>query len=243
MSETTTDPCEHQINAAAWVLGALDESDVPGYAAHVDTCRHCQTEIAKLTMVRDALPLASEQIAPPPQLGDRIMAIVSAEAELLRAAGPQADRPAAADVSRRGRRGAWLGGWRLAALGAAVLAVGLVIGGVVSSSGGGERHVTTSAHVTVPGARAVLVVDGTRARLRMTGMPIPPEGRVYEVWVLRDGSKRPTPTNALFSVRSSGAGDVGVPAPLHAGDQVLVTAERSGGSNVPTSPPVIAVQA
>jgi anti-sigma-K factor RskA len=239
MSDQTHDACELQINASAWVLGALDESDVADYAAHVDGCTVCRAEIAQLQMVTDALPLASEQIAPPPALADRIMAVVSSEAQLLRAAGPQADRPPerAAGMKRSG----WLSGWRLAGVGLAALAVGIVVGTSLSG-GGSERHVT-QAQVTLSGAHATLVVQGTRARLEMTGMPNPPSGKVYEVWIQHGAAKQPTPTDALFTVRASGHGDVTVPDPVHAGDHVLVTAERSGGSDVPTSAPVITAQA
>ncbi len=52
-------------------------------------------------MVADTLPLAAVQVAPPPELKDRIMSAVRAEAEVLQAAGPEADvvarEPAAAE--------------------------------------------------------------------------------------------------------------------------------------------------
>jgi hypothetical protein len=240
MTDPMPDPCPQQINVASWVLGALDESASAAYGEHVDGCPFCQAEIAKLQMVNDALPLASEQIAPPPALGDRIMAIVSAEAELLRAAGPEADRPPVARRART-RRWSWLTGWRLAPVGLAVLAAGLVIG--ISLSGQGTSRHVSQAQVTIAGARARLVVQGSRARLQMTGMPIPPDGKVYEVWILRHATKRPLPTDALFTVSSRGAGEVAVPKAVHDGDSVLVTAEPSGGSDAPTSPPVITAQA
>jgi anti-sigma-K factor RskA len=238
MSEHVHDACEQQVNASAWVLGALDESEVATYAAHVDDCAICQTEIAQLQMVADALPLASEQVAPPPALRDRIMDVVTSEAQLLRAAGPQADRP---PQRTRARRPSWFTGWRLAPIGVAVLAVGVIVG--TSLSGGGTARHVTQAQVSIPGAHAQLVTQGTRARLQMTGMPNPPRGKVYEVWIQHGASSRPMPTDALFTVRSNGHGDVAVPDPVHRGDHVLVTAERSGGSDVPTSPAVIAAQA
>jgi hypothetical protein len=101
----------------------------------------------------------------------------------------------------------------------------------------------TEAEVTVAGAHARLVVQGTRARLEMTGMRNPPRGEVYEVWILHDRLSHPKPTDALFTVRSSGRGDVTVPDPVHHGDQVMVTAEPAGGSQFPTTSPVITAQA
>ncbi len=239
MSDPRRDACEQQVTAAAWVLGALDQADIADYATHVDNCLVCQAEIAQLSMVSDALPMAAEPIAPPPELSDRIMAVVSSEAQLLRAAGPQADRPA--ERSARASRRSWLSGWRLVPIGLAVLAVGLVIGVALNGSTSGSR--VTEAQVTIKGAKAQLVVDGDRARLQMTGMPNPPDGKVYEVWIQHRSTSKPTATDALFTVRSDGNGVVAVPDPVHDGDQVLVTAEQSGGADAPTSPPVISAQA
>jgi hypothetical protein len=241
MSETrTTDPCEQQINAAAWVLGALDESKVPDYATHVDSCAHCQKEIAKLTMVRDALPLAADQVALPPELGDRIMAVVSSEAQLLRAAGPQADRPAKRE--RRGWRSNWLSGGVVGLATGAALAAGFVIGGLVTTSGSGSLHID-QAKVTIPGAKARLIVEGGRGKLQMEGMPNPPAGKVYEMWVLRRSATKPVPTTTLFGVQADGQGQALVPFALHDGDKVMITAEPMGGSMAPTSAPVISAEA
>jgi anti-sigma-K factor RskA len=243
MSETrTTDPCEQQVNAAAWVLGALDEAETPAYAVHVDTCTHCQQEIAKLTMVRDALPLAVEQIAPPPELGDRIMGVVSSEAELLRAAGSEADRPAKRERERRGWRSNWLSGGVIGLATGAALAAGFVLGGIVTTSDSGRLHID-QAKVTIPGAKARLIVEGTRGKLQMAGMPNPPAGKVYEMWVLRSSATKPVPTSTLFSVQADGEGQVYVPYPLREGDKVLITAEQEGGADAPTSPPVISAEA
>ena len=248
MSETqTTDPCEQQVNAAAWVLGALDESEAPGYAAHVRSCAHCQEEITKLTMVRDALPLATEQVAPPPELGDRIMSVVSSEAQLLRAAGPEAYKTDEADGAapakrQRGRwRANWLSGGVVGLATGAALAAGFVIGGLVTTSS--SRLHIDQAHVTVPGAKARLIVEGTRGKLQMEGMPNPPKGKIYEMWVLRHSATDPVPTSTLFGVQSDGEGQVFVPYPLREGDKVLITTEDEGGSLVPTSPPIISAEA
>ncbi len=238
---TTTDPCEHRADAAAWVLGALDDADVATYAAHVEECGHCREEIAKLTMVREALPLAAEQIAPPPELGDRIMAVVSSEAQLLRAAGPQADRPTPRGT--RERRWGWLQGWRGGVAVGAVLAAGFLIGSVVTAKDQSQHLLVTTATVSLPGARARMIVEGSRAKLQMVDFPNPPPGKVYEVWVDRKNALMPTATNTLFMVRADGQGEVTVPYPVHPGDKVLVTAEDSGGADAPTSAPVLAAQA
>ena len=69
-------------------------------------------------------------------------------------------------------------------------------------------------------------------------MPQTPPGRVYEVWVKREGA--PQPTDALFTVTSAGSADGRAsPASVAGVTQVLVTSEPLGGSRMPTSAPVI----
>ena len=62
-------------------------------------------------------------------------------------------------------------------------------------------------------ARASLRRVGGHAELRLSGMPQPPVGEVYEVW-LRGRGSAPRPTNALFNVTSSGTAAVEVPGSL-----------------------------
>src|SRR3954454_17123655 len=72
--------CEHRDDAGAWVLGALDDADRERFAAHMPGCEICRREVAELQMVADTLPLAAAQVAPPPELKERLMAAVRAEA-------------------------------------------------------------------------------------------------------------------------------------------------------------------
>jgi anti-sigma factor RsiW len=254
--------CEHTDDAGAWVLGALPEEEERRFAAHLEACAICRREVAELQMVADTLPLAAVQVAPPPELKDRIMSVVRAEADVLEAAGPQADviarepaaapdeaPPAAAKRERKPRDRPW---WRRslpalrpvpAALAAAgILALGIAFGALVA--GGGPSEQTVRAQVVAPGApgaRAALTVTGDQATLAVRNFPAPPNGRVYQVWLKRPGQAAPEPTNALFDVRD-GTATVDVPGGVKGVDQVLVTAEPNGGSAAPTRAPVIIAQ-
>jgi hypothetical protein len=86
----------------------------------------------------------------------------------------------------------------------------------------------------------VRLSDGS-AELVVRNFAPPPAGDIYEVWLQRPGHA-PSPTRALFSVTTGGAGDVGVPGDLHGVQRVLVTPEPAGGSLVPTHAPVIVAQ-
>ena len=253
--------CAHVEDVGAWVLGALPARESERFAAHLPGCAVCRREVAELQMVADTLPLVAEQVTPPPELKDRIMTAVRAEADVLEAAGPEADAvatPAAAYEPARPARPAaarerpW---WRRpllalrpvpAAFAAAVLIALGVAGGVLVSGGDdGPSARTVQASValpTDPAARAALTVEGERATLSVRDFPSPPNGRVYQVWRLRRGQTAPEPTDALFDVRS-GRATVEVPGGVEGVDKVLVTDEPKGGSAAPTRDPVVIAQA
>jgi anti-sigma-K factor RskA len=230
------DDCRFRDDAGPWVLGALDEADAAAFAAHLEACAGCRREVAELQVVADVLPMAAPQVVPPPELKGRIMSVVNAEAELLAATGPEADRvPAKRDREHAGRFG-WLGRLRplpAAVLASAVLAVG-VVGGVLATSGGDGA--TTTIKGTAPsGAQVALVVNGNgkHGQLKFHNMSAPPSGRVYQVWLVT-GKGNPRPTHALFSVPADGTASVDIPDSLEGTDQVLVSDEPPGGSPRPT---------
>ena len=228
--------CDRCVDAAAYVLGALEETEAIAYRAHMDECLVCMQEVAELQPVVDELPSAVVQMSAPDQLREGVMATVRAEASLLHAAGSEADQPI------RSRAG-WLRRPIVGFAGAATaLAMGLVIGLFVFAGGAGQSvHVTTAKiSASAVGASAVLRQVGSRSELNVANMPAPPMGRIYEVWLQR-GSGAPQPTDALFSVTRQGSGTVNIPGNLIGVSRVMVTAEPFGGSSVPTRTPVIVV--
>jgi hypothetical protein len=119
----------------------------------------------------------------------------------------------------------------------AALAVAAVIAlHRASSSASSHTHpvVTLSARTI----RASLQHAGSRNELIVSGVPEPPIGEVYEIWLNRP-SARPQPTDALFTVTSEGDAVVEVPGELRGVSQVTVTSEPLGGSSSPTSAPVL----
>jgi len=238
--------CRHADTVAAYLLAALSEQERHEFEAHLADCTACREDVASLRVVVDALAIAAPQIDPPAQLRGQVMDTVRAEAELLHAAGPGADRP-----RRTRRRRGWPWG-RPFVLAATVLA--LVLAGLAGfglralTSDEGTRTIvrtqvrTVPADVTIPAApRAtafVVLRGGGVATLRVKGLPSPPKGYVYEVWLVRSGATAPSPTDALFSVDHRGRGRVALPS-VRGVTTVLVTAEPDGGSPAPTSNPVI----
>ncbi len=239
-------------DAAAYVLGALANEELERFKIHLEGCTACRDEVARLQVAADALPLAAPQFTAPPALKQRIMVAVGAGADELEAgaAGEASQaREAGGDVPasrvRRSRGPRRSGGsprrWTVGAVGALaaaaiVLAVVALAGSGSSSSGGGGSQ-TIRAQVLAHGASASLRVSGGRAELLVNGMPQVPARHTYQVWVQRGAA--PQPTDALFSVSSSGGATVAVPGGVAGVRAVLVTAEPLGGSRTPTLPALI----
>jgi len=225
--------CGSRVDAAPYVLGALDQPDA--FREHLATCGACRTEVARLQPVVDALPAAVAPASASKDLRARVLATVRSEAELRQAAGRQADRPPAPARRRRSRRAS------LVATGVAIAAGAGIALAAALNLGSPQRLHVTSAQISaaVQGAHASLRQIGGRSELAVSGMPEPRAGRIYEVWVNRNGS--PQPTDALFSVTSRGDGAVDVPESLHGVKEVMVTSEPLGGSPRPTGPPLIRV--
>jgi hypothetical protein len=237
----TTETCPRIDDAASYVLRAMPDGDWEGNAAHETHCDACAAKIAELGFVSDALLNAVPQLSAPPEIRARVMAVVRAEAELLQAAGPMADRPIAGQAARRfGLQ--WLRPWPAAVLAASLLALGIGGGALLTGGGAGDRSAKSIACASAPpGASCRMQVADDGARLVVAGLEAPPQGRIYQVWLERANGAAPEPTEALFSVRK-GHASVAVPGDLEGVERVLVTDEPLGGSEVPTRQPVIAAR-
>lgn len=245
--------CERLPDCAAYVLGALDEQESHAHLVHLTECPICPAEVAQLQLVADSLAVGVARATLPQSLRARIVGTAHAEAELRgadRDGSGRTDRDGAGHMASARVRGGSVptrpGGHsilrrlRPALAGGLAVGVGLAIGALASSSGAIQKTEVIRAVVSAPGyhATAELRKAGSHLELVLVGMPAPPPGRIYEVW-LEHGAAAPLPTDALFSVTITGSGAVGVPGNLHGVSKVLVTDEPLGGSLKPTRAPVI----
>jgi anti-sigma-K factor RskA len=229
--------CLHHMDAAPYVLGALEENELRAYRTHLEDCAECRQEVAELQIVVNELPASALPIHAPAPMRERIMATVRSEAELLSAAGADADRPAPAAGRWRSRR------FSLAGAGAALATGTAVVVAIVLATGSSSKERVTPGVGLGPAqtAQVSLHQRDSRSELVVSQMPQPALGKVYEVWLSRGKDSSPQPTNALFSPTGSGNGQVDVPSSLHGVKEVMVTAEPLGGSSHPTSPPILKV--
>jgi hypothetical protein len=221
------------LDAAAYVLGALEPHEADRFRAHAAGCVVCRDEVQALRAAAETLALGAPQLAVPRSLRRRVLGEVRRER-----------RAGALHAARSGPRAPL----RLPAVrspavlaGALALAAAIVIVAAAPWGGSSQGKRVIDANVTSPVAHAALRLSAGRGELVIAGMAHPPAGRVYEVWVRRAGSP-PAPTSALFDVTSAGTAAVAVPGNLDGVSEVLVTAEPRGGSAHPTSAPVIRAQ-
>jgi anti-sigma-K factor RskA len=213
---------EHRDDAAAYVLGALEPDEVEAFRRHLSGCVVCRDEVMAFQDAVNGLPATAPQYQAPRHLRRRVLSAVREDARRRRRASPgrRAWRPAA-----RPRPA-------VAIAAAATIALVVLAGVEIAGGSGGTR--TLSASV----GDAQLRLNGTHADLVVRHLPPPPRGRIYELWVKR-GDHPPSPTNTLFSVSSQGTADVGVPGAVSGVSAVMVTAEPAGGTEVPTTSPVV----
>lgn len=227
-------------DVAAYVLGALEPGQVAELERHAEGCEACRNELRWLQPAVAAIAEAAPRREPPPQLRERLLAEVRAEA---RAAGVEAE-PEGGLAAARHRFGTWLRGggpgtrWRPAAAALAVVVV-LVAGFVgyeVGNDGGGGGGATwTGAHGAVT---AEVVSSGGGAELNLAHVEALPPDRVLEAWVQREGEVEPV--KALFVPDRDGNASTTI-ADMHGVEIVMVTREPAGGTMKPTGEPIVQV--
>jgi hypothetical protein len=223
-------------DAAAYVLGALEPSEVSAFLEHLEGCAVCRDEVVALQGVVHALPMAAPQYPAPRRLRRRIMRSVQQE----RARSGRGRVPSSTTGwSPR----PWVAGWpaRQWAGGLGVAATAVLVAVALLASTARPPTRVIRAEVTSGTGSAQLQVTGHQGELIVRHLSLLPRGRVYEVW-LKAAHRNPVPADVLFLVTKHGDADVPLPRSLRGMSLMMVTAERAGGSPVPTGKPVVVAQ-
>jgi hypothetical protein len=192
--------------------------------SHAPGCARCIRELEAMSPAVAVLGESVEQVEPPPELRERVLAIVHEEAGAREA-------PAAARRERPGVVGFLLRpAVALATL--AVVAAG-VTGYMLNDNGGGGGGQTTVPVTAQSGIGGTLVVGANSSLLDLHGMQQLTGMAVYQVWVAKGSSLRPS---SDFTPDPAGKATTGVDEHLSAGTKVMVTREPRPGRTTPTPP-------
>jgi hypothetical protein len=217
----------------AFSLGALDPRETAAVEAHTPGCARCTRELEALSPAVAVLGESVEQLEPPPELRERVLAIVREEAEATHAeiSGARAQEEA---KMRRGGRG-WRGLFLRPAMGLAALAIiAAGLGGyLVAGNGGGGGGGETVPVVAQQGIGGTLAVGETSSMLDLHGLSKLSGREVYQVWVAHGSTVKPS---SNFIPNSSGRAMTAVDGHLASGTKVMVTREPHPGQTTPTPP-------
>ena len=213
--------------SAPYALDALTREDRERFEEHLESCEQCRAALAGLNDAAASLAFAVEGPAPPPELRGRILEAARREPTNV--------------VPLRPRRAIFASAAAVFAVAATAAAVGLGIWAAsLHHSLASERAATSilgdpsSRHVPVSGAKGTLVVAPSGEAVLAVRLPALPKGKTYEAWV------------ADPNVRRAGQFDgstTKLPVRVTPGARVMVTIERAGGVDAPTSQPLLIARA
>jgi Anti-sigma-K factor rskA, C-terminal len=218
----------------AFALGALDPEEAGRVNAHWPGCDSCERELEALAPAVGVLGESVEQLEPPPELRERVMAVVHQEA--AQHGAPQGQRPpqTARPSLRRPALARFLLRPATALVAVAVIAAG-VAGYLIADNGGGGGAQTVAVMPATTGIGGTLEVGDNTSTLKLQGMQQLTGSEVYQVWVAQGESLKPS---SNFIPDSDGTATTGVDGHLTAGTKVMVTREPGPGRTTPT-PPVL----
>jgi anti-sigma-K factor RskA len=243
----------------AYAIGATDPEETLLVEKHLADCPEAVAELSAYSEITEALLATSPVIAPPADLGARIVAASrgsSVPAQIIR---PDFTLPPkTSDL----RRWVWLVGTMTAAVAVLLIAANVVwiseLRAVrqredrllrlleeqnlnVASIGSGEARVavlTSTAGQTDLIGTLVWNVEEQNALLYVSNLPDIPADRVYQLWLLAGDLRI---SGGVFRVDTGGMGwlrfqpDVAIENVQALG----ITAEPEGGSEAPTSDPIL----
>ncbi len=256
-TSTTHRDFEDMLAPAA--LGALDPEEHARLVAHLRTCASCRATLGRLMSAVEALPVSVEEREPSADLRERLRVRVGASAPRADARG--SEPPPASDAAGDGliplrfepidepettvRRFPVRGAWLVAA--AAMLLLGL-LGGVVldrtvfsddTPSDAREIALSSPSGMELGGARLVYNENEGIVRFEGSSLPDPPDGKVYQAWLIKGDDTPPTPVGVI----DAETGEFATAADPGRYSTFAVTVEPGPlGSAGPTSDPVIVGQ-
>ena len=209
----------------AFALGALEPGDERAIEAHAPSCARCTRELEALVPAVGVLGESVEQLEPPPELRERVLAEV--RADVARSAEQREPAP------RRPQRRGWRGLVMRPALAVGLAIVIAAVGGYVIAGNGGGGGPEEVPVVAQQGIGGTLAIGEQSSMLDLHGLAPLKNREVYQVWVARGQSVRPS---SNFIPDPGGRAMTAVDGQLDPGTKVMVTREPHPGRTMPTPP-------
>jgi anti-sigma-K factor RskA len=230
-----TDPRDDaSTRAASYAVGALTAAERRELEQELRRSPRLAAEVSEFAETAAMLGLAVEPVAPDAALRERLLGAIEASPQVSHVVrGPWYTRPAAV---------------LLGAAAAVIIAVGGTAVAIdlirepsaieqITAAADYERVV----HEMDGGASvtAVWSVSLERAALIVDNMDAAPSGHVYQAWLI-DGSGHAAP-DVTFNPDGNAPVSLSLLGAMHAGDAIGITIEPTGGSDEPTTPPILVI--
>lgn len=258
---TRADRADLHTLTGAYAVHALSGRELLAFERHLADCEACAQEVRELRATAAKLGMATS-LTPSPVLKDDVMRrIATVRQEPPRVARGEPEFSGGGVAPRRASRGKWQNFALAACLAGAVALGGVAVWQSRQASDArdtarrSEQRAARVEAVTevlaapdahsrnaklTNGATGTVVVSHTldKAAFLASGLPKPPDGRVYQLWFSDGGTMR---SAGLMDSADTGTG-AGTAALLSGAvgkaSGVGVTVEPAGGSKAPTTDPI-----
>ena len=243
--------------SGSYALGALEGKELEDFEALMANSQQLRNEVTELSDTAVLLGLAVQPVEPPAALRASILSQISSVPQLAPIEAPSAIVTPFDGAASRKAQSRWFTKPAIVLAGVAA-AVGLIAGGGVLVNTIGDantQQVQADALAAITSAddsqQAAAAVDGGgtaklvwsnslgSSAVMVDGLAALEAGKVYELWYIDDEGARAAGT---FTVGDSGATWRVLDGEMRAGDLVGVTVEPAGGSEQPTTDPIVAIQ-
>jgi anti-sigma-K factor RskA len=210
---------------AAYAIGALSTGEAGDVRAHLATCRRHDAALAELRATVDSLALAAPEREPSAGLRARVLAAIDAE---------PAERVV---VPMRPRRWFAAPGPSFALAAAAVLLIAIALGTwaavVLTGDGEGGGGTLTASLSGSGGTGQFTYSEDDRTGVFDIDLADPPAGSQYQAWAIRESGP------VSLGLLPSGSGTIAIEGDVGGAIAVAITLEPEGGSDQPTTQPVL----
>jgi len=240
----------------SYALGAVDPDEVAAFEKHLAEHAETRNEATELSDTAVLLGLAVPPVAPPASLKASLMAQLDATPQLpAETPAAQPAPPLLAGPAETRARARW-GARPVVALASAAAVIGLIAGGgaiATSVFQNDQRQEQADLFAAINAAsdsqrRSVELADGTAtlvwsddlsaSALIVDGLDPLPSDKDYELWYIGESGIR---SAGILAADGSRTWRV-LEGSMEAGDIVGVTVEPRGGSEQPTTDPIIKIE-